>query len=112
MSSDGPWTVFAPTDAAFESLPDGLLDDLLANTGSLTNILSHHVVSGIGLSTNLYEDYSGLAVPTLNDTEILVTIDGNAIMIDNALIITADLVADNGVVHVIDTVLLPESLCR
>ena len=111
LSSDGPWTIFAPTDAAFESLPDGLLDDLLANTESLTNTLSHHVVSGIGLSTDLYDDYNGLTVPTLNDTEILVTIDGNAIMIDNALIITADLVADNGVVHVIDTVLLPEGGC-
>ena len=111
LNSDGPWTVFAPTDAAFETLPDGLLDDLLANTESLTSILSHHVVSGIGLSTDLYEDYNGLTVPTLNDTEILVTIDGNSIMIDNALIITADLVADNGVVHVIDTVLLPEGGC-
>ena len=111
LNSDGPWTVFAPTDAAFEALPDGLLDDLLANTESLTSILSHHVVSGIGLSTDLYEDYNGLTVPTLNDTEILVTVDGNSIMIDNALIITADLVADNGVVHVIDTVLLPEGGC-
>jgi len=111
LNSDGPWTVFAPTDAAFEVLPDGLLDDLLANTESLTSILSHHVVSGIGLSTDLYEDYNGLTVPTLNDTEILVTVDGNSIMIDNALIITADLVADNGVVHVIDTVLLPEGAC-
>ena len=111
LNSDGPWTVFAPTDAAFEALPEGLLDDLLANTESLTSILSHHVVSGIGMSTDLYEDYDGLTVPTLNDTEILVTIDENAIMIDNALIITADLVADNGVVHIIDTVLLPEGGC-
>ena len=111
LNTDGPWTVFAPTDAAFEALPDGLLDDLLANTESLTSVLSHHVVSGIGLSTDLYEDYNGLTVPTFNDTEILVTIDGNSIMIDNALIITSDLVADNGVVHVIDTVLLPEGAC-
>ncbi len=104
LSADGPFTVFAPTDAAFGALPAGLVDELLADpTGALTNILLYHVVSGTVLSTDL----SNGGVATLQGQEVQVNIDGPSVMINDAMVTVADLVADNGVVHVISAVLLP-----
>ena len=106
MSGDGPFTVFAPTDAAFEALPEGLIDELLLDpTGQLANILLHHVASGSVLSTDLSD---GMMVNTLFGTELTVSISDMGVMIDNAMVTLADLTADNGVVHVIDAVLVPE----
>ena len=104
LSGDGPFTVFAPTDAAFDALPDGVLDDVLADNDVLTAILLHHVHSGNALSTDLSD---GMEVPTLNDDILTVSIDGEVVMIDMATVTVADLTASNGVVHVIDKVLLP-----
>ena len=104
LSGDGPFTVFAPTDAAFDALPDGVLDDVLADNDVLTAILLHHVHSGNALSTDLSD---GMEVPTLNDDILTVSIDGEVVMIDMATVTVADLTASNGVVHVIDMVLLP-----
>jgi len=104
LSGDGPFTVFAPTDAAFDALSDGVLDDVLADNDVLTAILLHHVHSGNALSTDLSD---GMEVPTLNDDILTVSIDGEVVMIDMATVTIADILASNGVVHVIDMVLLP-----
>ena len=104
LSGDGPFTVFAPTDAAFNALPDGVLDQVLADNDVLTAILLHHVHSGNALSTDLSD---GMEVPTLNDDILTVSIDGEVVMIDMATVTVADIIASNGVVHVIDMVLLP-----
>ena len=106
LSGEGPFTVFAPTDDAFDALPEGTLDAVLADTDLLTSILTHHVAAGFVLSTDLSD---GMMVTTLNGTELMVTIDENGVMIDNAMVTVVDLVADNGVVHVIDAVLIPET---
>ena len=108
LSGDGPFTVFAPTDDAFALLPEGLITELLADpSGDLTTILSHHVYSGTALSTDLSD---GMMVPTLAGTELTVTIMGDMVQIDNATVTMADIITDNGVVHVIDAVLVPNDL--
>jgi uncharacterized surface protein with fasciclin (FAS1) repeats len=104
LSGAGPFTLFAPTDAAFNLLPAGTVTALLGDIPQLTDILLHHVVGDSVLSTMLSDN---LVVPTLNG-DVLVTINSmGEVFIDNAQVIVADLVADNGVVHVIDAVLLP-----
>ena len=104
LSGAGPFTLFAPTDAAFNLLPAGTVTALLADIPQLTDILKHHVVGDSVLSTMLSNN---LVVPTLNG-DVLVTINSMAeVFIDNAQVIVADLIADNGVIHVIDAVLLP-----
>ena len=106
LSGNGPFTVFAPTDAAFALLPDGLVATLLEDpTGQLTTILTHHVYAGLALSTDLYD---GMMVPTIAGGELEVTIDSTGVYIDNAMVTVADIETSNGVVHVIDAVLIPE----
>ena len=107
LNGDGPFTVFAPTDDAFDALPEGVLADLLEiPEGALTSILLYHVVG----ETILSDDISGPQdVTTLLGQDISVSIDGDDdIYINNALVTISDITADNGVVHVIDAVLLPE----
>jgi uncharacterized surface protein with fasciclin (FAS1) repeats len=104
LSGDGPFTVFAPTDDAFAALPDGTLDAVLADNDMLTAILTYHVVGSTALSTDLMD---GMAVTTLNGEDVTVTINMDGVFINDAQVTVADLVADNGVVHVIDAVLLP-----
>ena len=105
LSGTGPFTVFAPTDAAFAALPAGVLDAVLADpNGLLTQILLYHVVSGTALSTDLTD---GMVVATLNGASVTVTIAGSNVIINDALVTVADILADNGVVHVINAVLLP-----
>ena len=106
LSGTGPFTVFAPTDAAFAALPAGTVESLLANIGELQNILYYHVTNGVALSTDLS---NGQQIPTLTFfPPLVVTIDANGVMINNAMVTVADIVTDNGVVHVIDAVLLPQ----
>ena len=108
LSGDGPFTVFAPTDAAFALLPEGLIAQLLEDpTGDLTTILTHHVHAGNVLSTDLS---NGMMVPTLAGTELTVSIMDGMVQIDNANVSVADIETDNGVVHVIDAVLVPSDL--
>ena len=107
LSGEGPFTVFAPTDAAFQALPAGTIDALLADpSGQLTDILLYHVVGATALSTDLS---NGQMVTTLNGQDITVTINANGVFINDAQVTVADIVTDNGVVHVIDAVLLPTS---
>jgi len=107
LSGDGPFTVFAPTDAAFAALPAGTLDALLADpSGKLTDILKYHVVSGKVLSTDLMD---GMTATTLLGKDVKVTINAQGVFINGAKVTVADIMADNGVVHVIDAVLIPEA---
>ena len=106
LSGPGPFTLFAPTDAAFNNLPAGTVTALLNDIPQLTDILKHHVVTDSVMSGMLS---NGQVVTTLLGTDITVTINATGVYIDNALVTVADLVADNGVVHVIDAVLLPNN---
>jgi uncharacterized surface protein with fasciclin (FAS1) repeats/subtilisin-like proprotein convertase family protein len=105
LQGAGPFTVFAPTDDAFAALPAGVLDALVADpTGGLTNVLLYHVVAGQALSTDLSD---GQSITTVLGQDVVVTINPNGVFINDAQVIVADLLADNGVVHVIDAVLVP-----
>jgi uncharacterized surface protein with fasciclin (FAS1) repeats len=105
LKGEGPFTVFAPTDAAFAALPAGTVEELLKpeNKDQLTAILTYHVVPGKVMSTDLSE---GLKAATVNGKEVTITLDGGA-KVDGAVISTADIEATNGVIHVIDSVILP-----
>ncbi|MFN7224806.1 MAG: fasciclin domain-containing protein [Paracoccaceae bacterium] len=105
LKGEGPFTVFAPTDAAFAALPAGTVEDLLKpeNKDKLTAILTYHVVPGKVMSTDLSE---GLKAATVQGSEITITLDGGA-KVNGAVISTADIEATNGVIHVIDSVIMP-----
>ena len=108
LSSEGPFTVFAPTDAAFDLIPEETLNAILADpSGQLTSILTHHVHAGLLLSTDLTDQ---MMIPTVNGSSLEVTFPMEMVQIDGAMVTTADLQADNGVVHVIDAVLIPNDL--
>jgi len=104
LSEDGPYTVFAPTDDAFAALPEGALDDLLADPEALADVLTYHVVDGDVMSTDLSD---GMEVEALNGDTLTITIDGETVKVNDATVTTADIETSNGVIHVIDTVLLP-----
>ncbi len=105
LSGEGPFTVFAPTDDAFAALPDGTVATLLEDpTGDLANILLYHVLGAKVLSTDLV---NGMTATTLLGEDVTVTINEAGVFINNAQVILADIETDNGVVHVIDAVLLP-----
>merc|ERR1711871_1620076 len=108
---NGPYTVFAPNNAAFAALPAGTLDSLLADpSGALTDVLKYHVVSGQVLSSELYD---GQVIPTLSGKSLYVRISGSTVYIQNddrsmqVRVVSADVMASNGVAHVIESVLLP-----
>jgi uncharacterized surface protein with fasciclin (FAS1) repeats len=104
LQGPGPFTVFAPTDAAFAALPEGVLDALLLpeNQETLTKILTYHVVAGEVLAA----DVTAGEVPTVEGQPITITTDGG-VMVNDASVIATDVMASNGVIHVIDAVLLP-----
>ena len=103
LSGDEEYTVFAPTDDAFESLPAGTLDTLLEDPeGDLQALLLNHVVEGAVLAGDL-ED--GMEIETVGGSTLTITIDGDVVMVNGAEVTTADIETDNGVIHVIDTVI-------
>ena len=106
LQGPGPFTLFAPTDAAFNLLPAGTVTALLNDLPQLTDILKHHVVGDSVMSGMLSNNQ---IVTTLLGTDLTVMINSNGVFIDNAQVTIADIVAENGVVHVIDAVLLPSS---
>ena len=107
LSGEGPFTLFAPTDAAFAALPEGTLDTLLADpSGQLTDILLYHVVAGKAMSSDLSD---GQMIETVLGQDITVTITSEGVYINDAMVTVADIEATNGVVHVIDAVLLPST---
>ncbi len=106
LKGAGPFTVFAPTNAAFNALPAGTVDGLLKpeSKDALTKILTYHVVSGSVKAADLKD---GQKVKTLQGEELTVSIKDGKVMINGANVTTADLEGSNGVVHVIDAVLMP-----
>lgn len=100
------FTVFAPTDAAFDKLDEAYLNNLVENdTANLTKILTYHVVSGTVMSTDLSD---GMRAETVQGKYIDIMIEGDSVYIDDAMVTTADIECSNGVIHVIDTVLVPK----
>lgn len=104
LSGPGPFTVFAPTDAAFAALPEGALDDLLADPDALAEVLTYHVVAGEFRAA----DVVGLTeVETVQGGTLSIEVDGDTVRVGGATVVATDVEASNGVIHVIDTVLLP-----
>lgn len=111
LATGGPYTVFAPTDEAFAAALEALdltADELLADTETLTSILTYHVIDGeVPASTVVTLD--GQSAETLNGASVDITVDGETVMVNDATVVAVDVAADNGIIHVIDTVLLPPS---
>jgi len=103
LKSEGPFTVFAPTDEAFAALPEGTVEGLLADPEALAKILTYHVIAGKVMSTDLSD---GMTVATVNGAEVTITTMGG-VKINGANVISADIETSNGVIHVIDQVILP-----
>ena len=107
LQGAGPFTVFAPTDAAFAKLPAGTVEALLADKAALTAILTYHVVPGRVAAGDILR--AGSATPTTVQGQTLdVRVVNGGVTVDGAKVITADVGASNGVIHVIDTVILPK----
>jgi uncharacterized surface protein with fasciclin (FAS1) repeats len=107
LTGEGPFTVFAPTDAAFAKLPEGTVGTLVMpeNKEKLTSILTYHVVAGAYKSTDLAEGEQKVA--TLNGQEITIVKNADGVTVNGAKVEIADVISSNGVTHVIDTVLMP-----
>ena len=108
LKGDGPFTVFAPTDDAFAKLPAGTVEDLLKpeNRDQLVAVLTYHVIPGKVMAA----DIAGkeLETATVQGSNVDINATGDAVMVDGATVVTADVEASNGVIHVIDAVILPE----
>jgi uncharacterized surface protein with fasciclin (FAS1) repeats len=104
LKGDGPFTVFAPTDEAFAKLPEGTIESLLQDQEKLTAILTYHVVSGKVMAKDVMKLQSALTVSGKS-----VQVDtSSGVKVNNANVVKTDILASNGVIHVIDTVLIPE----
>jgi len=103
LKGEGPFTVFAPTDEAFAKLPAGTVEALLQDKQKLAQILTYHVVPGKVTASQVKPG----AVKTVQGQSLSVRTEGGGVMVDNARVIQADVMASNGVIHVIDTVVLP-----
>ena len=112
LKGPGPFTVFAPTDEAFDALPEGTLDELLADpTGDLAEILKYHVIEGEVMAADVLE-MDGQSVATVQGAELTIEVDGEQVtLVDNSgnrvNVVSTDVDASNGVIHVLDAVLLP-----
>ncbi len=106
LKGEGPFTVFAPTDDAFAALPDGTVENLLKpeNKDQLTAILTYHVVPGKVMSGDLS---NGMTAATVEGSDVTIMTEGG-VMVDGANVVTADIEASNGVIHVIDGVIMPK----
>jgi len=104
LKGPGPFTVFAPTDEAFAKVPKDKLDALLKDKAALTKVLTYPVVPGKVMA----KDVKAGQVKTVQGSPLTVTVNGGTVMVDNAKVVKTDVVADNGVIHVIDTVLMPK----
>jgi transforming growth factor-beta-induced protein len=109
LSGKGPFTVFAPTDRAFELLPDGLLDKLFADVNALQSILTYHVTASNNSASSLI---NGRFITTINGKSVVAKIEGGSFFINDSRITVRDIKADNGTVHIIDAVLLPPSTIK
>lgn len=107
LKGEGPFTVFAPTDDAFAKLPAGTVEDLLKpeNKDKLAAILTYHVVSGKVMAKDVM---TMKEAKTVNGGMVMISMDADIVMIDNAKVVQADVECSNGVIHVIDTVIMPK----
>ncbi len=106
LSGEGPFTVFAPLDEAFAALPAGTVESLIepANKAKLQGILTYHVVAGKVMSTDLSD---GMKAKTVNGAEITIHLKDGKVLINDAEVVVANVETDNGVIHVINKVILP-----
>ncbi len=106
LSSEGPFTVFAPLDDAFGELPEGTVDTLVKpeNKDQLTSILTYHVLAGKVLSTDLSD---GMKATTVNGEEVTVHLKEGKVFINDAQVVLADVETDNGVIHAVNKVIMP-----
>ncbi len=106
LKSEGPFTVFAPTDAAFAALPKGTVENLLdpANKDQLAAILTYHVIAGQVMSGDLSD---GMTATTVQGSDVTISTD-SGVMVNDANVVSADIEASNGVIHVIDKVIMPD----
>jgi uncharacterized surface protein with fasciclin (FAS1) repeats len=107
LKGKGPFTVFAPTDEAFAKLPAGTVNDLLKpeNKEKLAAILTYHVVPGRDLASQVTKMSSA---KTVNGQSLAISLNGGTVMVDNAKVIKTDILCSNGVIHVVDSVILPK----
>ena len=103
LKAAGPFTVFAPSNEAFKAVPAATLDDLARHPAKLKDVLTFHVVAGKAMAA----DVKNAKVKSLNGAELELSRAGDFVTVENAAVTTADIVASNGVVHIVDTVLLP-----
>jgi len=106
LSGPGPFTVFAPTDAAFAKLPEGTVAALIADKGALTAILTYHVLSGRVVASDIIRS-NGAMPTTVNGEKLDIEVRNGKVFVNQAQVTTADVAASNGVIHVIDGVLMP-----
>ncbi len=109
LSGEGPFTVFAPTEEAFAAALDGLgmtAQELLAETELLTAVLTYHVLP-LAAPAEVVSTLDGQAVATVNGAEVVITIDSGTVRVNDATVVATDIAAANGIIHVIDTVLIP-----
>jgi len=114
LQGEGPFTVFAPTDAAFEAAFEALgitAEELLSDTETLTAILTYHVLPQEA-DSQLVATLDGQEVPTVQGEAVLITVEGGQVMVNDATVVSADLQAENGIVHVINAVLLPPTVAE
>ncbi len=103
LKGPGPFTVFAPTDAAFAKIPKAKLDALLKDKAALTKVLTYHVVPGKVMAASVKPG----EVATVEGSTLTVSMMGKNVMVDKAKVVKTDVQADNGVIHVIDSVIMP-----
>jgi uncharacterized surface protein with fasciclin (FAS1) repeats len=106
LKSEGPFTVFAPTDAAFAKVPAATLNALLADKAALANVLTYHVVAGKVMAADVVTLSEATTVQGQN---VMIEVRDGKVFIDSAQVVITDVAASNGVIHVIDTVILPKS---
>jgi uncharacterized surface protein with fasciclin (FAS1) repeats len=105
LKGKGPFTVFAPTDEAFAKLPAGTVEALLQDKEKLTKILLYHVVAGNVMAKDVVKLQSA---KTVQGSSVKITVKGGKVMVDNANVVKTDIATSNGVIHVIDSVILPK----
>lgn len=108
LGSEGPFTVFAPTDAAFALLPAGTVEALLADKQKLASILTYHVLSGKVMAGDIIKS-NGAKPATVNGQDLDIVLKEGKVYVNGAQVVTADIAASNGVIHVIDAVLMPKA---
>ena len=109
LKSEGPFTVLAPTDEAFKKLPAGTVDELLKpeNKSKLVALLTYHVIPAKAMAADVVK-LDGKTVKSVEGSSIMVEVEGKTVMVNNAKVVKTDITCSNGVIHVIDTVLMPK----